>query len=246
MKILSEKSLNIFFLLLILLSVNTIFAQDEIDIVDPYEMKVSRSKEADTFYFTQKNIDINNKAKLDTLRSYDVFLEERPTPFGTAYMCNGKEVTKQQYLNYKKLWNAYGACTPCLLYTYDDKDELKYTAYQYEDCLCGEYKEYYKDKKIKLVGQFKQNTTANWDNYKMRNICNIRDGLWTYYFEDGSVQKTELYEDGRLKESKQPFVNTVSTSNNNQSSENIEESTTDDTTKKNVFQRLKDKNKKSK
>ena len=46
------------------------FSQDELDIVDPYQMKVSRSKEADTFYFTQNKIaNIETKNKLDTLRS---------------------------------------------------------------------------------------------------------------------------------------------------------------------------------
>ena len=70
-------------------------AQDIIDIVDPYEMKVSRSKDADTFYFSQNaTTALAAKQKLDTLRTYDVFLEERPTPFGTAYMCNGNEVNK--------------------------------------------------------------------------------------------------------------------------------------------------------
>ena len=50
-------------------------AQDIIDIVDPYEMKVSRSKDADTFYFSQNaTTALAAKQKLDTLRTYDVFL----------------------------------------------------------------------------------------------------------------------------------------------------------------------------
>ncbi|MBK9794122.1 MAG: hypothetical protein IPP60_13760 [Sphingobacteriales bacterium] len=134
-----------------------VLAQDIIDIVDPYEMKVSRSKDADTFYFSQNaTTALAAKQKLDTLRTYDVFLEERPTPFGTAYMCNGNEVTKQKYFEYKKFWNASGACKPCLLYTYDDKNKLKYTAFQYEDCLCGSYVAYYQDGTKKVEGQFKR------------------------------------------------------------------------------------------
>lgn len=231
-------------MLMLIISATT-FSQDVIDIVDPYEMKVARSKEADTFYFTQKNIESNIYKNLDTLRSYDVFLEERPTPFGTAYMCNGKEVTKQQYVNFKKFWNAYGACTPCLLYTYNDKDELKYSAYQYEDCLCGEYKEYYADRKIKVEGQFKQNASGNWENYKQRSICNIRDGKWTYYYEDGSVSKSEIYENGRIKETKQPFsITSNPTSINKASSNSTDElQAEEESAKKNIFQRLKDKKK---
>ena len=182
---------------------NTMVAQEEIDIVDPYEMKVSRSKEADTFYFTQ-NASAVVKQKMDTLRTYDVFLEERLTPFGKAYMCNGIEVTKQKYLEYKRFWGASAACTPCTLYTYNDKNELKHVAYQYEECLCGSYKEYYADKTLKVEGQFKQNTTGNWENIKSKNICNIRDGVWIYYTETGVEEKRETYVNGKLSSSSVP------------------------------------------
>ncbi|HOU47130.1 MAG TPA: hypothetical protein PLL99_04955, partial [Chitinophagales bacterium] len=77
-------AVKFFLLVLICVIQKPLSAQDIIDIVDPYEMKVSRSPQADTFYFTQKNNPnqtISSK-KLDTLRTYDVYLEERLTPFG--------------------------------------------------------------------------------------------------------------------------------------------------------------------
>jgi hypothetical protein len=210
-------------------------AQGEIDIVDPYEMKVSRSKKADTFYFTEKSSPVS-KAKFDTLRSYDVYLEERPTPFGTAYMCNGKEVTKQKFAEYKLLWNASGACKPCLLYTYDDKDELKYAAYQYEDCLCGSYVEYYPDGARKLEGQFKENKTGDWNNMKARDLCNVREGKWTYYFQTGVTEKTEVYANGKLV--------SVTNPEEKASAEKKSEGTAEESTqKKGLLQRMKDKNK---
>lgn len=233
---------NLYLFITIYLSLFTFnsFSQDEIDIVDPYEMKVSRSKEADTFYFTQNaTTAIKNKQKLDTLRSYDVFLEERPTPFGTAYMCNGKEVTKQKYFEYKKFWSASGACQPCMLYTYDDKNELKYNAFQYEDCLCGSYIEYYPEKIKKVEGQFKENVSGNWQNMRSRNLCNIRDGIWTYYLPNGVVEKTETYENGKLKEVVNPLANTGKTKKLNA---NISESEEPET-KKGLIQRTKEKNK---
>ncbi|MFN8237908.1 MAG: hypothetical protein U0T77_07025 [Chitinophagales bacterium] len=191
--------------------ISTVFltanAQDEIDIVNPYEIKSSRSAKADTFYFTQHKTTTENQ-KLDTLRSYDVYLEERPTPFGTAYMCNGVEITKKKYAEYKLFWNASGACKPCMLYTYNNKDELKYVAFQYEDCLCGSYKEYYPEGALKTEGQFKPNTSGSWENLKYRNMCSIRDGLWTYYFEDGTIEKTETYKEGKLISSSNPLNTT--------------------------------------
>ena len=190
----------ILFCISFIFNIFSLFSQDIIDIVDPYELKVTRTAQADTFYFSQQNTTANAQKKLDTLRTYDVFLEERPTPFGTAFICNGKEVTKKQYIEYKKFWNAFDACTPCLLYTYNDKNELKYSAYQYKSCLCGEYKEYYPDNILKVEGQFKENRLGNLDFFKSKNLCNLRDGIWTYYNEDGTVDRTETYIDGKLKE----------------------------------------------
>ena len=217
----------------------SVSAQDVIEIVDPYEMKASRSKEADTFYFTQ-NTNAILKKKLDTLRTYDVFLEEKLTPFGKAYMCNGNEVTKQKYLEFKRFWGASAACTPCLLYTYNDKNELKYVAYQYEECLCGSYKEYYTDGTLKVEGQFKQNTTGSWENLKSKNVCNVRDGIWIYYTETAVEEKRETYIDGKLKGT--TFSPSQTSPVKQQAAKQIEDSTQTNEPKKNWFKKLKDKN----
>ncbi len=232
----------LFIALYLLLSNFNSFSQDEIDIVDPYQMKVSRSKDADTFYFSQNPTNITiNKNKLDTLRSYDVFLEERMTPFGIAYMCNGTEITKKKYLEYKQFWNATGACKPCLLYTYDDKDQLKYVAYQYQDCLCGSYTEYYKDGKLKVEGQFLNVVSDNWQNINDRKVCNKRDGNWTYYLPNGVVEKTELYASGILKNTTTPAIIITSVKQSSiPNTNNLEEENT--TPKKGLFKRLKEKN----
>lgn len=219
-----------------LLFSTTILAQSIIDIVDPYEMRVSRSKEADTFFFTPDTIQqsLNPLQKIDTLRSYNVFLEERITPFGIAYMCNGNEITKKQYTEYKKFWNALDACTPCLLNTYNDKNEMMYSAFQYKNCFCGSYKEYYAQNKLKVEGQFKQNTSGNWDNLKSRNLCSIRDGVWTYYNEDGLQLKTEIYKNGKLIETRMSNSNPTTTNEQQQESNSNTEKN-----KKSIFQRFK-------
>lgn len=235
------RNLYLFFTFYLLFSAYNSFAQDEIDVVDPYQMKVSRSQKADTFYFTQNAAKNNVKQKLDTLRTYDVFLEERPTPFGKAYMCNGAEVTKQKYLEYKQFWNASGACKPCLLYTFDDKNQLKHIAYQYEDCLCGSYVEYYPDGTVKVEGQFKSNPTKDWQNLKGRDLCNIREGLWTYYLPNAVVEKTEKYENGRLKETTNATINSSSSSKNKKSVSS--DDTDEPATKKGLIHRTKEKNK---
>ena len=157
-------------------------------------------------------------------------------------MCNGNEVTKQKYFEYKKFWNASGACKPCLLYTYDDKNKLKYTAFQYEDCLCGSYVAYYQDGTKKVEGQFKKNTTDNWLNLKAKNICSIRDGVWTYYTSDGVIERTETYIDGKLKDSGNATNNSSGTSKYKKAA-NTESEEENEDTKKGLFKRMKDKNK---
>lgn len=229
---------NLLFTFLVM-SVICSFADDELDIVNPYEIKVSRSKEADTFYFTQHAVANSSTFKnIDTIRTYDVFLEERMTPFGIAYMCNGSEITKKKYLEYKSFWNASGACKPCLLFTYDNKEQLKYIAYQYEDCLCGLYKEYYPSGELKVEGQFKENTSGNWENLKARNLCSLRDGKWSYFSLDGVLEKTEFYSSGKLIET----INPLQTNPSNQKTISTSSETVE---KKNIFQKLKDKNKSS-
>ncbi len=234
------KTLLAFFIIQVSSGVIHVFAQEEIDVVDPYQMKISRSKEADTFYFSESAKKAGLKHRIDTLKTYDVFLEERPTPFGKAYMCNGSEVTKEKFSEYKLLWNAAAACKPCMLYTYDDKDRIKHIAYQYQDCLCGHYVEYYPEGTKKLEGQFKENTSGNWQNLKSRDICNIRDGVWTYYYPNGVFEKTETFVEGKLKETS--GVNNSATAKKDMDAQPGEDETQP---KKGFIQKMKSKNKTS-
>lgn len=212
-------------------------AQYDLDIVDPYEMKVSRSKEADTFYFTQNAVSINAQKTFDTLRSYDVFLEERITPFGIAYMCNGAEVTKTRYLEFKKYWNASVDCKPCLLYTYNSKDQIKHIAFQYEDCLCGTYKEFYPEGGVKVEGQFLENPTENWISMRNRGLCNRRSGIWTYYLPNGAFEKSEEYKNGILQNTILPQTSTLNTTSNSNTAEENQIPA-----KKGIIHKLKDRN----
>lgn len=231
-----------FVLFSILFSANHLFAQDIIDIVDPYEMKASHSQAADTFYFTQNNV--TQTKKIDTLRTYDVYLEERQTPFGIAYMCNGAEVTKSKYFEYKKFWDASGACLPCLLYTFGADDKLKHTAFQYENCLCGSYKSYHDNEMLKVEGQFRENQVGDWKKMQINRQCNIRIGRWTYYTETGVIEKIENYSnDGVLIDSK-IIPSNSSTSTKPKLNEDGQNNDIDaQPAKKGLIQRIKDKNK---
>ena len=88
-----------------------------------------------------------------------------------------------------------------------------------------------------MEGQFKKIQSDNFENLNPRNQCNVRDGIWTYYFENGVTEKTETYVDGKLKDS------ISSTNTNKKSSENEEDSDSTNEPKKGLFKKLKDKNK---
>jgi len=151
----------------------------------------------------ETNFSYNNTAQdssriLDTLYTYNVDLYETTTPFGIKYTVNGKEITKKQYDKYRQYWRAIDACTPCLLRTFDMNDKIMYEAYQYVDCLCGQYTEFYKDGSIKTEGQFMKNPDNNWQNFNAQQFCNRKTGIWKYFYSNGTVEKIEEYLNGVL------------------------------------------------
>ena len=141
---------------------------------------------------------------IDTLRRYDVNLSEQLTTFGMKYLANGKEISKEQYLMYKENWTVSEKCHPFIMVTYDHNDRVKHIATQFMDCFTGEYKEYYFDGKMKTSGFFKENTSTDWSNLRMRNLCSVRQGKWTYYNTSGKAELIETYENGKLIASEVP------------------------------------------
>jgi hypothetical protein len=154
------------------------------------------------FSFQLQAQDIDRK--LDTLKSYDVNLDEVLTTWGKKYMANGKEISKEQYMKYKENWAITEQCHPCVMVTYDHLDRIKHQAIQYFDCLVGDYIEYYPDGKIKTKGAFKIPPGNDWSNLKLRQLCSVRDGKWIYYNESGKAELIETYVDGRVTNSEKP------------------------------------------
>jgi antitoxin component YwqK of YwqJK toxin-antitoxin module len=140
---------------------------------------------------------------LDTLKTYDVNLDEQMTTWGRKYFANGKEVTKDQYMMYKEHWDISQKCTPCILSTYDHQDRIKHVAVQFAECMVGDYTEYHSNGQLKATGQFRQNPSTDWSNLRMRNLCSVRDGKWTYYNANGKAEWVEYYENGSLLKKEQ-------------------------------------------
>lgn len=134
----------------------------------------------------------------DTLKTYDVFLEQVKTNWGMDYKVNGKSVSVEKYNYYKMHWNAAYACKPCYLATMDAEDHVLHFALQYQNCLVGVYREFYPEGGIKVEGQYKTDSTGNFDAFLKQGNCNLRTGKWTYYGEQGSKTKSEIYDNGKL------------------------------------------------
>lgn len=120
----------------------------------------------------------------------------------TVYKINGKDVSQNDYekafvkveAGKKGLEN----CKPCWLRYFDEHDRLLKEGVSYQDCGVGKAKEYFPDGKLRSEGSYKANKTGNWDNLFDRGYCSIKEGVWTFYKEDGTIDRKETYKDGVL------------------------------------------------
>ncbi|MBI3512375.1 MAG: hypothetical protein HY064_17065 [Bacteroidetes bacterium] len=164
-----------------------------------------------TSLFSQTDSSVAIYSSLDTLKYYDVELVSGPGKScheldfrlkKIKYWVDCKEVSEKEYMKYYVPNDQLGDCKPCYLETLDKNDHLLTAGVQYTDCPVGDWFEYYPDGKIKVNGHYKENLTGNWDDLYARGYCAIKNGTWTYYAEDGSVTKKEIYKDGVLVQEK--------------------------------------------
>ncbi len=146
---------------------------------------------------------------LDTLKYYNVSLASGPgkdcahfdfSKIKIKYYVDCKEVSKEVYDKFFNENNRLGDCTPCYLEQLDKNGNSVSLGIQYTDCIVGEWKEFYPDGKVKLIGHYRENKTGNWDDIWKRGYCSVKEGVWIYYDENGSVLKTENYFNNKLVE----------------------------------------------
>lgn len=133
---------------------------------------------------------------LKTLKSYSVNLYENTRGHEVIYFVNDKEVPAKVYYKYEKGLQNMADCCPCLLQSYDEYDTLISEAVSCTDCGVGRFKEFHRNGKVKLSGQFKENPTGNWDGIWDRGYCNVKDGEWNYYNEQGILLYSEYWKEG--------------------------------------------------
>jgi antitoxin component YwqK of YwqJK toxin-antitoxin module len=130
-----------------------------------------------------------NPNNLNEIIVHSVSIEYSTLSGKSLYKVNDSIVTEEVYKRYDKEWKSFTDCQPCWIkqYSINERLEAEYEAWQ--DCAMGVYFEYYPGGNIKAYGMFK----------RIKDECRIRDGKWIFYKENGEVEKTEVYKNGKLK-----------------------------------------------
>lgn len=145
-------------------------------------------------------------SNLDTIIYYGVHLASGPgkdcnnfdlKKKKIKYYVNCKKVTEKKFLIYKNANTQIIKCKPCVLMTLSENGIIERVGVHYTDCRVGYWIEYYPNNKVKIIGHYKENDTGNWEKISDRGYCSKKDGIWTYYDENGKITKTEKYADGK-------------------------------------------------
>lgn len=111
----------------------------------------------------------------------------------TKYSVDEKKSNQKEYEQATQESKTIDDCKPCWLRYYDTDGKLLQEGLSYSDCALGKRTEYYPSGKIKAIRYFKTNDTNDWTNFP----CSVAEGTWTYYKENGTIEKTETYVDGK-------------------------------------------------
>jgi antitoxin component YwqK of YwqJK toxin-antitoxin module len=129
----------------------------------------------------------------DTVKFYAVSLTSETRDGKTTYQVDNKQVSKAEYDKYHAAYKNLANCKPCYMRTYTKEEVLLNEGDRYTDCQVGTWKEFYPDGQIKVLGQFRADSTGKWKEKKSDKWCSIREGEWTYYNATGAIDSAVHY-----------------------------------------------------
>jgi antitoxin component YwqK of YwqJK toxin-antitoxin module len=143
------------------------------------------------------NIQPHNSSKTETLITKTIFKDEKMVKTKSKkkkgkYTIDNKQTNKAHYNRINQQSMTIDDCKPCWLRYLDEAGKLLQEGFSYSDCALGERIEYYSSGKIKVSRFYKTNNTNDWVNFP----CSVADGSWTYYDENGKIERIEIYKDG--------------------------------------------------
>lgn len=139
------------------------------------------------------SIKIAQAPSYDTIKFYAVSTYSETKNGRTKYQVDGRPASKKKYDKYANNFEEFKNCKPCYMRTYSKDGTLLSEGDQYTDCAVGKWKEYYSSGKVKVEGQCKTDSTGLWDENSSGNWCGIREGKWTYYGKNGSIDSVVNY-----------------------------------------------------
>ena len=98
-------------------------------------------------------------------------------------------------------------CCPCILESYDEKDNLIRESVSCTDWGVGWFKTYYKNGNLELTGAYKENPKGDWNDIWDRVYCSDPNGKWTYFKENGDTLYSEFWDNGIITERSDFFKN---------------------------------------
>jgi len=134
---------------------------------------------------------------LSVLKQYAISSSAMRSADSSWFKINDKNVDSNTYKKFTQFSENANKCKPCILLSFDTSENLLFKRISYGDCTVGYWIEYYPNRKVKVVGHFKENASGNWDNLFDRGYCR-QDGVWTYYNNKGLITSSEIWKDGRL------------------------------------------------
>jgi len=133
---------------------------------------------------------------LPTLKTYSVSSSSLTSDDTSWFKIDGNNVDEKTYRKFGETIGVYDQCKPCVMLSFDTSERLLHKWIAYSECRIGYWIEYYPGGNVKVVGHYRENETANWNNLLERGYC-IKDGTWTYFNEKGNVTRTEIWEKGK-------------------------------------------------
>ena len=143
------------------------------------------------------NIQPHNSSKTETLITKTIFKDEelvktKSKKKRNKYTIDNKKTNKGDYSRINRQSMTIDDCKPCWLRYFDESGRLFQEGLSYSDCALGERIEYYSSGSIKVSRFYKTNDANDWVNFP----CSVADGSWTYYKENGEIERIETYKDG--------------------------------------------------
>jgi hypothetical protein len=89
-------------------------------------------------------------------------------------------------------------CLPCIVQYMDRNDNIFLEGIFYTDACVGWFKEYYPNGKLKLQGQYTENTSGNWNTVFAEGNIHKQNGQWIYYDESGAFHHVEYWNNGEF------------------------------------------------